>query len=124
MKTRGCFALLLLLLASVSAAQVEQGTITGSVTDASGAVVPDARVTITNVATGVARETRSAADGHYTAPYLPPGQYVVAVAAQGFDKARVRGVNIAVGLTATIDVILKPGSLQQEVTVKIGRAHV
>ena len=114
---RGCFALLLLLLAGVSGAQVEQGTITGSVTDASGAVVPNARVTITNVATGVARETQSAADGHYTAPYLPPGQYEVAVAAQGFDKARVRGVNITVGLTATIDVILKPGSLQQEVTV-------
>lgn len=106
-----------LLLVWTAAGQVEQGTITGTVNDTSGAVVPGARVAVTNTKTGVASVTQTNGEGHYTLPYMPPGQYEVAVTKEGFDKARVEGVNLTVGLTATINVTLRPGSLQQEVVV-------
>ncbi|MBI3694568.1 MAG: carboxypeptidase regulatory-like domain-containing protein [Acidobacteria bacterium] len=106
-----------LLLVSPALAQVEQATITGTVTDSSGAVVPGARVSVTNVKTGVSGETQTNAEGQYRVPYLHPGEYEVVVAKDGFDKARVAGVTLTVGLTATIAVVLKPGALQQEVLV-------
>ena len=110
-------SVILLMAAAASWAQVEQATITGTVTDATGGVVPGARVSVTNVRTGVVSETDTNAEGRYVRPYLHPGPYEVVVAKDGFEKARVSGVNLTVGLTATIDVTLKPGSLQQEVTV-------
>ena len=113
MKSWGLF----FLAASLVLAQVEQATITGTVTDASGAVVPGAVVTATNLRTGVAGNTLTNNEGNYRLPYLPAGEYEVTVSKDGFDKARVAGVNLTVGLVATIDLSLKPGSLQQEVLV-------
>ncbi len=111
------YVCLLLFVSAAALAQVEQATITGTVTDQSGAVVPQAQVTITNLQTGVASQTRTNEEGHYRLPYLHPGQYEVTVEKEGFNKARVSGVNLTVGLTATVNVTLKPGALQQEVTV-------
>lgn len=105
------------LLIFVCLAQVEQATITGTVTDQSGAVVPRARVTVTNVETGIPSETQTNAEGRYTLPYLHPGQYEVGVEKEGFNKSRTAGVNLTVGLTGTINVVLSTGSLQQEVTI-------
>src|SRR5262249_49959021 len=101
-------------------AQVEQATITGTVSDTSGAVVPNAQVAITNVQTQVTVRTETNAVGHYRVPYLYPGLYEVTVESPGFRKARVSDVNLTVGLTATLNVTLQPGSLQQEVTVTAG----
>jgi hypothetical protein len=98
-------------------AQVEQGTITGTVTDSSGGVMPNARVVITNVQTGVAKETLTNDEGYYRVPYLHPGKYTVAVDQQGFSPATVSDVNLSVGLTATVNVSLKPGSPSEAVTV-------
>ncbi|HEV8130953.1 MAG TPA: carboxypeptidase regulatory-like domain-containing protein [Acidobacteriota bacterium] len=98
-------------------AQVEQGTITGTVTDPSGAMVPKARVTIRNVQTQVARETQTNDAGQYSVPYLHPGQYEVIVEAPGLARSRVADVNLTVGLTATINVTLTPEVAQTEVTV-------
>ena len=109
--------LCLLLLAGVVLAQVEQATITGTVTDMSGAVVPAARVAAANIRTGVTGETQTNNEGHYRLPYLHPGEYELTVTKDGFEKARVAGVNLAVGLTATVNVNLKPGSIQQEIVV-------
>jgi hypothetical protein len=98
-------------------AQVEQAAITGTVTDTTGAVVPAARVAAVNVNTGVKGETQSNAEGIYRLPYLHPGSYEVTVTKDGFDKARVAGIQLTVGLIATVNVALRPGSLQQEVVV-------
>src|SRR5262245_1120123 len=98
-------------------AQVEQGTITGTVTDSSGGVMANARVVITNVQTGVAKETLTNDEGYYRVPYLHPGKYTVTVDQQGFSPSTVSDVNLSVGLTATVNVSLKPGSPSEAVTV-------
>ncbi len=97
---------------STAFAQIDQGTITGTVTDQSGAIVPSALIVVTHTQTGVKRETRTNEEGHYRVPYLPIGQYELTVESQGFSKGRVVGIVITVGLTATINVSLAPGTLQ------------
>src|SRR6202022_4409070 len=78
--------LLLGTLVSVPAsAQVAGGTLSGTITDPSGAGIPQARVVITNVATGVGRTVTTNTDGFYTAPNLLPGEYQVTLDAKGFN---------------------------------------
>src|SRR5262249_808286 len=119
--TRRCVPLLVLLaLVSTAAharAQVEQGAITGRVQDEGGGVVPGASVTVTHTGTGVARETVTNSVGQYNVPYLPVGAYEVSAGVTGFTSARVTAVSVRVGLTATVDLVLKPGAVQTEVTV-------
>src|SRR6267143_6267462 len=82
--------------AAVCSAQVEQGTITGSVTDQSDALVAGAQVTVRNVRTGVKSVTRTNTSGYYSAPYLPAGEYEISVENSGFKKASVSGINLTV----------------------------
>jgi len=111
-------AFLIVVLVTTSAvAQVEQATVVGTVTDASGAVIPGAKVTVKNVATGVTIESQTNALGIYRVPYLHPGKYEVAVESPGFKKARVSDITLTVGLTATVDVTLEVGAVDTEVTV-------
>jgi Carboxypeptidase regulatory-like domain/TonB dependent receptor len=111
-------ALLLLTHPGASAsAQVEQGAMTGRVFDKAGGVLPGASVTVTETGTGVVRETLTNDVGQYTVPYLPIGAYQITAALAGFNSARVTGVMIRVGLTATVDLSLEPGPLQTEITV-------
>ena len=100
------------------AAQVEQATVTGSVTDSSGASVPSAKVAIVNTSTKVRTETATNETGTYRLPYLPNGRYELLVERDGFDRSRVSDIRLSVGLTATVNVVLKTGSIQQEVTVE------
>jgi len=120
------FLALLVLLASAGPAhaQVEQGSVTGRVFDDAGAVVPGATVTVTQHGTRVARQTVTNGVGQYTVPYLPIGTYDVAAALAGFTTARVTDVTIRVGLTATVDLLLKPGSVQDEITVTAHAAQL
>src|SRR3989442_2661279 len=106
-----------LVLAGAAGAQVEQGTITGTVVDEAGAVVPGARVTATRVGTQVARDTTTNGKGYYALPYLAAGSYDVTAELAGFKRARVAVVTVRVGLTATVDLTLTVGSVQTEVTV-------
>lgn len=99
-------------------AQIEQGTITGLVTDASGSGVPDAVAAAVNTRTRIRVETRTNETGVYRIPFLPAGDYELTVQKDGFDRARVSDIRLTVGLTATVNVELKTGSLQQEVTVE------
>src|SRR5581483_7674043 len=94
------------------------GTILGTVTDNSGAVVPNAAVTITNVATGVNNQTRTGSSGDFTVPYLTPGTYNVTVESQGFQKSVVQNINLVVAQQARADVVLKPGSVSESVSVE------
>ena len=103
--------------AVVCEAQVEQGAITGVVTDASGAAVPHAKVTATNLATQTSAAVETTDDGYYKIPYLAAGKYNVAVESPGFAVGRVTEVPVLVGQIATINVNLKTGSVHDEVTV-------
>src|SRR5262245_54522672 len=109
--------LLLLVIARPGFAQVEQGTITGRITDQTGAVVPRASVTITSVQTRVERRTETNEEGHYTVPYLSPGWYEVRVESPGMSTVTVSQVQLTVGLVATVNAVLKPAAVEQAVTV-------
>ncbi|HMJ61187.1 MAG TPA: TonB-dependent receptor, partial [Bryobacteraceae bacterium] len=110
--------------AFVCSGQVEQGTITGIVTDQSGALVAGAKVTVTNLDTQVTRSSETNNQGNYTFPFLPHGSYSVTAEKAGFSVARVTGITLRVGLTATIDLSLKPGAIQQEITVAANAALI
>jgi hypothetical protein len=106
------------VLAFSALAQIEQANVTGIVTDVTGASVPSAKVAITNTNTKVRIETVTNDAGAYRLPYLPTGVYELTVEREGFDRARVSNIQLTVGLTATVNVSLKAGSVQQEVTVE------
>jgi Carboxypeptidase regulatory-like domain/TonB-dependent Receptor Plug Domain len=114
LSTAALFVAFVFGLTSAALAQIDQGTITGTVTDQQGAVIPKARVIVTNTRTQVARETLTNDEGYYRVPYLLPGQYELVVESQGFNKGRVSGIVLTVGLTATINVSLTAGMLQTE----------
>lgn len=111
------FTIAVAALTNVSLAQVEQATITGTVNDQSGGVILGARVVVTNIKTGVSKETLTNEAGSYRVPYLHPGPYTVTVDQPGFSPARVSDINLSVGLIATINVTLKPGAIEEAVTV-------
>src|SRR5271157_3109033 len=91
--------------------------IVGAISDATGAHVPDAKVTATEVNTGTARTVTSTLEGYYTIPLLPPGNYSVKVSKEGFNEVSHSGVTLAVGDNATIDVRLTVGAVSQAVSV-------
>jgi carboxypeptidase family protein len=119
LKLKG-FAVCLLILASTAFAygQGAVGTILGTVTDSSGAVVAGADVQVTNLATNVSHSTKTTDTGDFTAPYLPPGNYRVSVQAQGFQKTVVDNVNLVVAQQARVDVAMKTGVNTEVVEVQ------
>jgi len=106
-----------LLLLPASFAQVVTATLTGSITDSSGASVPNASVKVTELSTGVVRSTKTSMDGVYNVPYLSPGVYRVDVEAPGFKLYSQDNVRLEVSTTARLDATLTPGSANESVTV-------
>src|SRR5690348_1031570 len=98
-------------------AQVLYGSVAGTVTDQTGAVVPGAAITIVNDNTGFTRNTTSASAGDYHITDLPAGTYSLTVNAQGFKPVKHTGINVSVGSTNQQDVQLSVGAVTQEVTV-------
>src|SRR5258706_7644785 len=106
------------LLAAVSlSAQTFRGTILGTVTDPSGAVVAGAKVTVKNVGTGLERTTDTSADGSYALPELPIGTYIVTVTQAGFQTSVTTGVTVDVAGERRVDATLKPGEVSTKVEV-------
>jgi hypothetical protein len=106
------------LFAGISAeAQVLYGSLTGTVTDASGAVVGTAQVTALEVNTGVSQTQNTDASGIYRFPAMLPGTYKVTIAAQGFANQETAGVNIRANELARVDAKLQVASATQSVTV-------
>ena len=97
--------------------QVDRGTITGVIEDASNAVVPGAQVTVTNTDTGLVQQTASDASGVYTFPPLSIGHYVVTATAAGFQTARQENIQLNVQQRLEMDFHLQPGSVSQTVSV-------
>src|ERR1039457_5636384 len=93
------------------------GTITGSISDATGAVVPAANVTIRNTETGIERKTQTSDAGVYTAAFLPPGHYSLEAGKSGFSSVLHKDLILQVGQTLAINVALSVQATQQEVTV-------
>ena len=108
---------ILALAAHVSFAQVEQGGISGSVVDQTGGAIAKAKVTAINQATRTVATVETTDEGYYKIPYLAAGKYDVTVEKDGFNTDRVQAVPVLVGQTATINVVIKPGSIHDEVTV-------
>ena len=103
---------------SVVYGQVGFGLIAGRVADPSGAVVPSAKISVTNDATGIKTETRSNGDGDYRVLQLLPGKYTLAVEVQGFKKMERSGIQVQVDDRLTINVALEVGTEAQTVMVQ------
>jgi Carboxypeptidase regulatory-like domain len=113
------FALLslLTLITGVAFGQTETGSISGTVTDPSGAIVPGAKIVATNTATNQTRTETVSGVGQYTITNLQPGSYVVSVTATGFSESR-QSVDVVVGSRATLDVHLIVGTTGTVVEVR------
>ncbi|MBM3763542.1 MAG: carboxypeptidase regulatory-like domain-containing protein [Acidobacteria bacterium] len=114
----------LLVFAACLGAQTTTARITGVITDASGAIVPNARIVATNIATGIARPTESAGDGAYLVTNLVVGGYSVSVEATGFKRFEQKPVLLEVDQTVRVDVSLKPGDTKESITVEGGQTLV
>src|SRR5580700_2285127 len=120
--TRGCASILLsgaiFLLISISTwAQLPTGTILGVVKDASGAVIPDATLTIHSTETDLTRKSVTDSSGSYRVPALPVGHYTVMVEHAGFKTVTETGLNLEVGQEAVVDFALEVGTAEQQVQV-------
>src|SRR6202522_4478262 len=98
-------------------AQYENGSVVGTIRDASGAAVPGAVVTITNNATGVTAKITANGEGDYEAPSLRVGAYTISASAPGFANVVANNITVSVGGRARIDLSLKTGATQSTVQV-------
>jgi len=96
----------------------DSASVTGTVSDPTGASVANAQVTVSAADRGINRETATNSDGEYSVAALPPGSYDIAVTAQGFKKYQAKGVILRVAQKARADVSLQVGAANTEVTVE------
>src|SRR6201993_42593 len=109
---RARILLVAVLFAAVTlSAQTFRGTILGTVTDPSGAVIAGAKVTVKNTGTGLERTTETSADGSYSVPELPIGTYTVTVTQPGFQTFVATGVTVDVASERRVDASLKTGEV-------------
>ena len=123
-KNKYCFGSLVLaaltialLLYAPAYAQVAGGTLTGTVSDASGAVLPNAQLSIKHASTGVVTTAVTDSAGLYAAPNLVPGTYDVTIAASGFVTQVESGITLTVGATQVLNVTMKVGGTTEKVEV-------
>ena len=115
---RARIIVMFVLLAAVSvSAQTFRGTILGTATDASGAVIAGAQVKVKNVATGLERTTETSADGSYSLPELPIGTYTVTVTLTGFQTFAASNVTVDVASERRVDAKMRPGQVSSRVEV-------
>ncbi|HEV2664890.1 MAG TPA: carboxypeptidase regulatory-like domain-containing protein, partial [Blastocatellia bacterium] len=111
-------ALMALLASAVALGQTTTATLSGVVKDASGALVPDVKVTARNADTGATRETRTDNDGRYSLTNLGPGQYEVRAERTGFKTAAQSGVILTVGGATVLELTIQIGEVTEVVEVK------
>ena len=112
---------LVVLLAAASAPAQTSGTITGTVTDASNAVMPGVRVVARNRSGAEARETTSNNSGQYSFPFLPPGEYEIEFSAKGFTTI-VEKATLSVTERIGVDAVLKPSAVSERIEVSAAGA--
>lgn len=116
-------AILFLLAGTTAYGQAPTGTITGSVTDSSGAVMPGATVTIADKSTNTIRNLTANDSGLFSAPALAPGEYAVSAAMQGFRTTQ-RVAQVVAGSTTTVDMAMSVGESREVVTVEAASAQI
>src|SRR6266850_1111399 len=99
-------------------AQVTGGTISGTVVDTSGRVIPNCSIAITNTATGISRNVTTNTDGFYTAPNLLAGSYDLSFAARGFKTELKKGIALTVGAATVLDLTMQIGTTIETVQVQ------
>src|SRR5207245_5770620 len=107
----------LIAFSSILLAQVQYGEFTGTVTDPSGAAVPNATVKVTNTATGLLKSVTTGGSGAYTLPELPVGRYRIEVTSAGFKNAQIVSQQLTVGSIQRIDFKLQVGAATEVVEV-------
>lgn len=105
------------LALSILLAQGDRAAFNGTVTDQSGAPIPNANVTVTEVQTGVETKTATTEAGVYRVPYIPLGVYKISVTAPGFKTGLAENVTLRVGQTLTVDMKLEVGQVSDNITV-------
>jgi len=108
----------LMVGAGVASAQTVGASIQGTVIDSTGAALPKAQALVRNLDTGAVQTVESDAAGFYRVPLLSPGDYEVRVSAPGFQAVVRRGISLAVGQDAVVDVTLNPGQVESEISVE------
>jgi hypothetical protein len=111
-----------LFLTSICFAQVDRSAVSGTVTDSSGGLLPQAHVTVVENATGLRRETDSGAGGNYSVPELPVGIYTVTFEHQGFKKLEFIDVEQVIGRTRTLNASLQVAGSEERVNVSTASA--
>jgi hypothetical protein len=114
---RFVFAGVIILFLTVVAYPQAVGTISGKVTDSTGAVIPGATITITNQGTGQERTTSTDNIGQYTVTLLPIGTYTLSAATRGFNTTESKNVTLEVQQSRSIDLVLQPAALGTEISV-------
>src|SRR5579871_3660991 len=112
-----CLSLLLAFSCRGFAQAGATGTILGTVSDTSGAIIPNVAVTVTNTGTGQAFRTATSSSGDYVAPALNPGTYSVSAQIKGFEKSVTNGIVLTVNQRVRADLSLKPGAVSETVDV-------
>jgi hypothetical protein len=121
-KTAACFLAFVVLVVSLwvpatALAQVAGATLSGTVTDQSGAVIPQSSISVKNIDTGIIRTSVTSAAGFYSVPNLLPGAYEVRTSAQGFSSEVKTGFTLTVGEQQVMDFTLQVGQASQTVVV-------
>src|SRR5262245_46698671 len=111
-----CLALCMMAFGAASG-QAVYGSIFGTVTDASGAAVPNATVTVTNAGTNASETTKTNVSGNYTQTRLIPGTYRVKVEAPSFKASVIEAVVVNVDTASTANITLQPGQVSEQVTI-------
>ena len=101
----------------VVCAQAADAALKGTITDQTGAVIPNVVVTVRNVNTGLERTTRTNEVGYYYLPLLPVGEYELIAEAPGFATLKRSGIRLTVGQTLTLDLTLQAAAVAETVTV-------
>ena len=118
MKRLASVILAIVFLTGLAAAQEMRSTLTGRVTDPTGAILANAQIVITNMETGATTTVKSNSAGVYTVPFLTPGRYEVAVSLPGFKKYLHTGLTLETEQTITENIVLQVGQVNQSVTVR------
>lgn len=108
------------LTASAFAQSGTTATISGEVTDNTGGVIASVAVTVTNIETGISRNTQTTSSGLYSVSQLPPGHYTLSVSQTGFKTFQQQNITLVIGQIAEIDPRLDIGAQQEQVTVTSG----
>ncbi len=113
------------VIASAALAQSGSSSLSGSVTDATGAVVPGAEIVVSNIANGLERTASADAEGRFGFPLLPPGTYILAARSEDFADVVVEGLEVRVNTNATLSVVFESvAAIVESVTISADAARI